>query len=169
LRKASAWNLFLYLIVISIVGVYAAFSAPVFVDKISRGRSFAHLEPEATSDSFLSVLGVSHPTSLIEQALRPFPDNQPLLFIGPDVEPFWGQTFFAISCLAYLRPVSAIRCSGPGKISDVINKVPVSSEIAGLIFFKVDPGRWAAGGKRVTPTLYIAPNRGARPWESYCP
>ncbi len=136
---------------------------------IRAGSSFAQLEPYETSDSFLRVLDVPHPALLVEDSLRRYALDKRFLFVGPAGEPSTLRVYFTISHLAYPRPVAAVFCGETGKSGTrTIESVPRSSEMAGLIFFKTDPGPWAAGGSRVTSGLYISPNNFAGTWESFC-
>jgi hypothetical protein len=149
--------------------LYAAIAFTVMARAILRGSSFDQLEPYQTTDSFLRVLDTPQPGLLVENSLRRYAPDKSLLFVGPANEPSTLRVYYTISHLAYPRPVAAVFCGEPGKSrTSAVESVPRSSEIAGLIFFETDPGPWAAGGTRVTSSLYISPHNGADPWESFC-
>ncbi|MFY9725189.1 MAG: hypothetical protein WB579_13485 [Bryobacteraceae bacterium] len=149
--------------------LYAAVTFTVTVRAILRGSSFEQLGPNETTDSFLQVLDAPHPGSLVEGGLRRYGPQQRLLFVGPAGDSSTLRVYFTVAYLAYPRPVAAIFCGERGKSrTSTMEKLPRSTEIAGVIFFDTDPGRWAAGGTQVTSRLYIAPYSGAGSWESFC-
>src|ERR1017187_4565440 len=142
--------------VINICVLYAAISLAVMAKAILAGSSFERLEPYQTTDFFLRVLDVPHPGLAVEDRLRRYAADQRLLFVGPAGEPSAARVHFTISQLAYPRPVAAIFCGEPGKSrTRAVEGVPRSAEMAALIFYRTDPGPWAAGGTRVAPQLYL--------------
>ena len=157
------------------VGVaFAAFATVSFkgiLDPAIQGRSFDHLEPSATTDSFLRILDAPRPAMLVEGALRTLPLDTSLLFVAPAKEEFKTQVFYSVAYLAYPRRVAAIFCGG-GKAPEIWDQVPQSSDLAAVIFFATDPGPWArdgsAGGTSATPKLYVARHHGAAQWASFC-
>lgn len=155
--------------VIATLGAFALVTMGVSLPPIVAGNSFDRLDPYATTDAFLRILDVPHPGMLVEGGLRRYGPDKTLLFVSPAKEVFSAQVYYAVSHLAYPRPIPAILCGEPGKTSSTaVEKVPGSAPIDGLIFFETDPGPWVAGGTRITPNLYIAPHSGAASWESFC-
>jgi hypothetical protein len=105
----------------------------------------------------------------IQDGLRRYAPDQRLLFVGPEGEPSTLQMYFMMSLLAYPRPVSGVFCGEPRKSDTYVReKMPRSDAVAGVIFYKTDPGQSAAGGTRLASGLYISPHSGADIWESFC-
>jgi hypothetical protein len=149
--------------------LYAAITLVVMARAILAHSYFNQLEPYETTDSFLQVLDVSHPGLVVEGSFRKYATDQRFLFVGPASEPSTLRVYYTIAHLAYPRPVAAIFCGQPGKSpTKKMESVPSSSKMAGLIFYKTDPGGWSGGGTRVTPELYISLHNFAGTWESFC-
>ena len=149
---------------------FATISLGVILGPVLAGRSFERLNPDATVNSFLRILGTPHAAALLEAGLRGYRRDQALLFVGPAKESFTVQAYYTMMYLAYPRPLPAVICGEPGKSQTVALEEGMSRsvEIGGVLFFETDPGPWAAGGTRITPKLYISPHTGPASWESFC-
>ena len=155
--------------VLLIFAIFALLSLVATLLSAVNSHPFAGLEPNATTDDFLRVLDVPHPAARLTEALRPYPLNQPLLYVGQSRDAFNTQVYYTLAYLVYPRPLSAVMCGEPGKGPVSIGeKAPRSTE-AGMIFFGVDPGSHASGGSRISPNLYISHRTGVVAWPSFCP
>lgn len=151
------------------LAIFASLSLVATLLSALNSHPFAGLDPDATTDDFLRILDVPHPAARLTEALRSYPLDQPLLFVGQAREAFNTQVYYTLAYLVYPRPLSAVMCGDPGKGPVSIGeKAPRSTE-AGVIFFGVDPGPRASGGSRISPNLYISPRTGAASWPSFCP
>jgi len=158
------------LVMACVTGLVCVGSAVLVKEVDLRGPSVKRLEPQATTDLFLSILLIERPAERLERAFRQIGPSDRVLFVGPGEEPFFTQVYYTVSYVAFPRLVSAVACGDAGKEPvRIMFQMAETSNIKGLVFFKVDPGRWAMGGTQVGPRMYIAPHDGARPWKSFCP
>lgn len=147
--------------------LYAAPALRALRGRVATTNSVAQLEPYATSDSLLQILGVPHPSELIENGLSRFPPNSRLLFVGPSREQFITQVYYTVSYLAYPRAAGGMFCSGPAE-GTLIELVPPGAPIDGIVYFETDPGPAAANGTHLLPNLYLVPHNGPVAWKSLC-
>lgn len=149
--------------------IFASLSLVATLLSALNSHAFAGLDADATTDDFLRILDVPHPAARLTEALRSYPADQPLLFVGQSREAFNTQVYYTLAYLAYPRPLSTVMCGEPGKGPVSIDEQAPRSAEAAVIFFGVDPGSRAAGGTRISPNLYISPRAGAASWPSFCP
>jgi len=149
--------------------IFATLSLVATLLAALNSHPLAGLNPDATTDEFLRILDVPHPAARLTEALRSYPPDQPLLFVGQSRDAFNTQVYYTLAYLVYPRPISAVICgeAGKGPVS-IDERAPRLTE-AGVIFFGMDPGSRAPGGSRISPNLYISPRTGAASWPSFCP
>jgi hypothetical protein len=151
------------------LAIFAVLSLFATLGAALNSHPFLGLDPDATTDDFLRILDVPHPAARLTEALRAYPPDQPLLYVGQSRDAFNTQVYYTLAYLAYPRPLSALMCAEPGKGRVAIAENAPRTAEAGILFFGVDPGPRAAGGTRISPNLYISPRTGAAPWPSFCP
>jgi hypothetical protein len=131
------------------------------------------LEPDVSSDFVLAAIGVSHSTKAINEVLRPWGENKVLLVIAPTSNPVSMpvmEVYYELLVLGYPRRLPAIMCDSRSRdASTLFHPELASSNMDGLIFFDIVPGRSVTGARRVAPNLYIAPHQEVPTWNSFCP
>src|SRR6185436_6049857 len=66
-----------------------------------------------TTDSYLEVLKVPHPSEYIQTVLSGLPSRDPILFIGSDDDATFQSRYFVISYLSLPRQVYMVGCRKP--------------------------------------------------------
>ncbi len=124
---------------------------------------------EASTDQFLGILEVARPAEKLDQEFRQWDPKAQFLFVASAKQPFWRQTYYTLTYLAYPRQISAVVCPDQNAYEDEIHK-ELSPNFDGLIFFDVPPGPWRNGARQIGPRLYISHYHDGSPaWKSFCP
>jgi hypothetical protein len=123
---------------------------------------------ESNTDLFLGALGLAHSAAPVEKTFQRWDKNTEFLFVAPANHPFWVQTYYTLTYLAYPRRISAVACAEKAANQNEIHR-ELSPNMDGLIFFDVPPGRWATGAQQIGSKLFIAPYHGSPAWKSFCP
>jgi hypothetical protein len=127
------------------------------------------LDPEVSSDGFLTYIGGPHPTKTVNEMLRPWGEDQVLLVVAPATNPSSTKIYYELVILGYPRRMPAIMCKPHPAGGAEYHRELESRNIDGLIFFGMVPGRGVAGARQVAPKLYVAPYEGVAAWNSFCP
>jgi hypothetical protein len=137
-----------------------------------RGRIAARprvpVSPRASSDLLLASLKLGGGSESLRQALARIPEDEAIVFVGPEEDPRFTEILFEISLLALPRQVGGLRCLKKGT-AEMLVPLDADQKITTAVFYRWEPGTSAA--RRLAPDLAllrIPPQPADRPWPSFC-
>jgi len=125
----------------------------------------------ATTDTYLSVLQIPHPSEAVLAALTDVPANEAILFVGPSQEPSFGLTYQVISYLSWPRPAGAVECGQSGQPPVWVSRPREGTKIGALLFYRLNPpAQIKESRKTIGPHLTLVPVSEQSEWiSSYLP
>ena len=127
--------------------------------------------PYATSDIYLGILRVPHPSEYIQSALSELPSKDPILLVGSGNDPNFEPRYQMISYLSWPRQIYILGCGKPGQPPRQYRWAklpPEGMKIAGVMFYVIEPPSTLPGGKAIGPLLKLLPASETMKWTSYC-
>lgn len=163
---AVIWGLFL----IVFIGLGYSGSGTTLLPK-ARTQSTATDDQYATTDAFLSVLRIPHPSASIQSAIAALPPGIPIVVVGSNNDSTLESRYCVISYLVWPRQVYLLNCVAEGQQPRQfrqVNPPPEGLKIAGLLFYRREPPSWLPDGKAIGPLLKLVPASETTKWTSYC-
>lgn len=152
---------------LTLLAVFVWVGGAALLGTLRRYPGHLKREPEISADM---VLGRLHSADAVENALQSWKEDSVFLFIAPQSNPESIKVYYELLVLAYPRPISAIMCaSESGASPAVMQLAPRSTNVSGLIFYHISPGRWSNSAREMAPQLYLISYAGVPAWESFCP
>lgn len=169
----SVWKVIARVLAVVLLTALVWVGGAGLFNAVRRDTLKLRLDPEESSDFVLAAIGVPHPTDAVNEMLRPWSENKVLLVIAPTSNPVSMQVmqvYYELLILGYPRRMPAIMCDSRSREAfTLFHQELISSNIDGLIFFDIIPGRSVTGARQVAPKLYIAAHNGIPAWKSFCP
>lgn len=123
------------------------------------------VSPVASSEAMLAGLGPGPVAAKVRSELAALPAGEVVMLVGSAGDPFYLQTLFALSYLAYPRPMGGVTC---GEDDHRLNLAPpVGSRVAALL---VLAQREVPGSVRLARGLAMVPvvSLPSETWTSFC-
>lgn len=125
----------------------------------------------ATTDSYLFALEVPKPSEQVLAAVKQLPEDDALIFIGPDSEPQTELVYRTIAYLSWPRQIGALHCGVAGEPPTLLFKPRKDKPIRWLIFYRRQvpadvstlPGSIELGSH-----LKLIPVPETKEWTFYC-
>ncbi len=172
LLKAACANLLLIVAVVALVyGGLSLFNSRlaklVAPNQLARsaGGDFA------TTDSYLSSLELPKPSEQVLAAVRQLPEDDAMIFIGPDSELQTELVYRTISYLSWPRQIGALHCGTKGEPPTLLFKPREDKPIRWLIFYRRQvPADLSASpaSMELGAHLKLIPVQETKEWAFYC-
>lgn len=125
----------------------------------------------ATTDSYLSALEMPKPSEQVLAAVRQLPEDDAMIFIGPDSEPQTELVYRTIAYLSWPRQIGALHCGAKGEPPMLLFKPREDKQIRWLILYRRQvpadvptlPGSIELGAH-----LKLIPVQETKEWTFYC-
>jgi len=125
----------------------------------------------ATTDSYLSALELPKPSEQVLAAVKQLPEDDAMIFIGPDSEPQTELVYRTIAYLSWPRQIGALHCGAAGKPPTLLFKPREVKQIRWLIFYRRQvPANLSGlpGSIELGSHLKLIPVQEIEEWTFYC-
>ncbi len=125
----------------------------------------------ATTDSYLSALELLNPSEQVLAAVKQLPEDDAMIFIGPDAQPQTELVYRTIAYLSWPRQIGALYCGAKDEPLTLLFKPREGKHVRWLLFYRRQipadvstlPGSIELGAH-----LTLVPLQETKEWTFYC-